>query len=101
MKPGNIIGKRYKRLEIYRATGDCIAPYSEGDESVEVKKVQEFLNWAGYLKSRPDGKYGKETVDAVKKFQNDAGIKATGSFGKESLKAAGTFSKDSAGTRKE
>ena len=100
MKPGDIIGKSYKRFEIYRATGDCTAPYSEGDESDEVKEVQEFLKWAGYLKSRPDGKYGKETVDAVKKFQNDAGIKATGSFGKESLKAAGTFSKDSAGTQK-
>lgn len=101
MKPGNIMGKRYKRFEIYRATGDCTAPYSEGDESSEVKKVQEFLKWAGYLKGQPDGKYGKETVDAVKKFQNDAGIKATGNFGKESIEAAGAFNKDSAGTRKQ
>ena len=101
MKPGNIIGKSYKRLEIYRATGDCTAPYSEGDASVEVKKVQDFLKWAGYLKGQSDGKYGNKTIDAVKKFQKDAGLEVTGNFGKESLEAAGTFSKDSAGTQKE
>ena len=66
-----------------------------------MKKVQDFLKWAGYLKGQSDGKYGNKTIDAVKKFQKDAGLEVTGNFGKESLEAAGTFSKDSAGTQKE
>ena len=49
-----------------------------GSSSDEVKKIQEVLSAKGYLKGSVDGKYGLATQKALKKFQNDNGIDASG-----------------------
>ncbi len=53
----------------------------EGDESPEIKKIQERLKQLGYLLSTPDGKYGKGTVAAVERFQTNNGLIADGHVG--------------------
>lgn len=101
LKPGSVVGKHWKTFGVYRATGDCMTSFSEGDESPEVAKIQDFLRWTGYLDGESDGKYGKGTTKAVKAFQKDAGIEATGEFGQDSLDAIKLYRKDAAGTAKE
>ncbi len=94
----SVSGAKYKRFGIYRATEDCVSPYSEGDDSENVAKLQSFLKWAGYFDDEVNGHFGEKTTAAVKKFQKDAGLKATGQFDQECLDAVKLYTKDSAGT---
>ena len=55
--------------------------FSIGDESEDILKLQNRLNQLGYLTTSADGKYGKDTVTAVKKFQNKHGLIADGHIG--------------------
>ncbi|MHB8065044.1 MAG: C40 family peptidase [Ruminiclostridium sp.] len=52
-----------------------------GDENDEIKQYQQKLNQLGYLTTKPDGKYGNDTVVAVKRFQENNGLIADGYFG--------------------
>lgn len=52
-----------------------------GDENDEIKKYQEKLYNLGYLTTKPDGKYGNNTVAAVKNLQESNGIIADGYIG--------------------
>jgi len=52
-----------------------------GDESDEIMQYQQKLNQLGYLTTKPDGKYGKDTVVAVKHFQENNSLIADGYFG--------------------
>lgn len=52
-----------------------------GDENEEIKQYQQKLFDLGYLTSKPDGKYGNDTVAAVKRFQEKNGLIADGYFG--------------------
>lgn len=52
-----------------------------GDENDEILKYQQRLIQLGYLTTKPDGKYGKDTVQAVKHFQEKNGIIADGYIG--------------------
>ncbi len=52
-----------------------------GDESDEIKKYQERLYDLGYLTTKPDGKYGNDTVAAVKNLQESNGLIADGYIG--------------------
>ncbi len=54
--------------------------------SAHVKAIQEALNKAGAA-LKADGKMGKETRAALKKFQSEHGLKATGYANKATLKA--------------
>ena len=56
-----------------------------GDESAEVKAMQERLKALGYLSGEPDGKYGSGTESAVSDFQRKAGIDADGVAGAKTL----------------
>ncbi|WP_424766678.1 S41 family peptidase [Paenibacillus sp. sgz302251] len=49
----------------------------------QVKSVQIMLHGLGYEPKREDGYFGTETVEAVKKFQNEHGLTATGEVNKE------------------
>ncbi len=52
-----------------------------------IKKVQTKLNELGYDCGKADGKAGKNTKKALKKFQEDNGLKVDGVIGKEVLKS--------------
>ncbi len=60
--------------------------FRNGDESAEVRKLQQALCDMGYLKEDSvTGYYGDVTESAVKKFQKDNGIKETGVAAKQTL----------------
>ncbi|MCR5035480.1 MAG: peptidoglycan-binding protein [Clostridia bacterium] len=61
--------------------------FKKGDKGTQVKNLQKFLKWYGYS-IKVDGKYGKNTVKTVKKFQKAMKIKQDGKFGKKTLAKA-------------
>ncbi len=60
-----------------------------GDNGREVRRVQQMLIDLGYSLPRygADGKFGNETKNAVKAFQNDKGLKEDGRVGFRTIKA--------------
>lgn len=60
-----------------------------GTKGTDVKELQEDLMKLGYSlpKYGADGECGKETVKAIKLFQEDHGLEVDGEFGKDSYKA--------------
>ena len=80
-----------KTWGIYRAC--CQSAIENGDKGTEVKKLQAFLNWAGFNCGTVDGEAGPKTVSAVKAFQKATGLTADGEFGPNSLAKAKTFEK--------
>lgn len=52
-----------------------------GAEGEDVRNYQNRLHTLGYLTTEPDGKYGKDTVDAVKQFQELNGLISDGYLG--------------------
>ena len=55
--------------------------FKKGDESDEIKKLQERLKELGYITFEPDGIYGNGTLAAVKQFQNKNGLTTDGYIG--------------------
>ena len=51
---------------------------SKGDDSEDVKKMQQRLWDLGYLNDEADGKFGNNTQTALKLFQQEAGLEVTG-----------------------
>ncbi len=60
----------------------------KGSKGSSVKAVQTFLNWCLGTKLKVDGKCGKNTLAAIKKYQKKYGLKADGIFGSQSLNKA-------------
>lgn len=60
----------------------------KGETSDEVKKLQLVLISKGYLDADPTGKFGAQTVAALKKFQADKGIKGDGTLVGPATRAA-------------
>ncbi len=91
----------YKYFAVYRQKKTYRTAFSYGDYSPEVKKLQAFLNWAGFDCGEPDGAFGPNTEEAVKAFQTAAGLEADGEFGSMSLEAAKSYvpGKSSSGTK--
>lgn len=81
----------YKSFAVYRQTKTYRTAFSRGDLSPQVKKLQAFLNWAGFNCGEPDGDFGPMTEEAVKAFQDAAGLEVDGEFGSQSLAAAKTY----------
>lgn len=56
---------------------------SAGTRNLEVKKIQEILKSLGYLPAnlKPGQYFGPQTKKAIRKFQKDKGLPATGFFG--------------------
>lgn len=54
-----------------------------GDENDEIMKYQQKLYDLGYLTTKPDGKYGNDTVAAVKNLQESNGLIPDGYIGPE------------------
>ena len=69
--------------------------YMKGNQSDEVKEIQEMLIDIGYLEEgQADGIFGSKTVDAVKEFQKDYNIRVDGMVGKETLEALRTAAEE-------
>lgn len=68
--------------------------FNKGDTGKEVKKVQEFINWAIGTKL-DNAKYDKTTIAAVKKFQGlgTVKLKQDGSYGKATDAKAREFTR--------
>lgn len=65
---------------------DAKANYFErGEVSDVLKKYQERLKKLGYLTTEADGKYGNDTENAVKRFQERTGLIADGYLGPETI----------------
>src|SRR6056297_3517508 len=56
-----------------------------GDEGIDVSVLQKKLKQLNYYKGSIDGIYGGGTIEAVKRFQQDKGLKADGVFGQSSF----------------
>ena len=59
----------------------------------EIKKIQQYMNWALNLKLAIDGCYGPATTSAVEAFQKKVKIKVDGSYGQQTLNAAKKYKK--------
>jgi len=78
----------YKSFHVYRAKGSIRSYLKAGDYSVQVKRLQKFLNWLLDSKLTTDGIFGPKTKSAVVMFQTKSGLQPDGVFGKKSLAAA-------------
>lgn len=74
--------------------------YQQGDGSrtlktagAQIKRIQQFLNWAIGAKLVVDGKYGAKTTAAVKQFQKATKLTVDGDFGPKTLAKAKAFKK--------
>lgn len=56
---------------------------SKGEVSEDIRSYQKRLKALGYLTTEPDGKYGDDTVAAVKRFQMVNGLISDGYIGQE------------------
>ena len=78
----------------YNGNGKSYRNYMKmGDKGEEVKKLQQFLNWAMNSKLVVDGDFGAKTDTAVRAFQTKCKITVDGLFGAGSLTAAKAFDK--------
>ncbi len=59
--------------------------YVLGDKSDEIKGYQQLLYEKGYLTYAPDGIYGKQTQNAVRRFQEENGLVVDGCLGKSTI----------------
>jgi peptidoglycan hydrolase-like protein with peptidoglycan-binding domain len=53
------------------------------------KEIQQALSDKGYFRGTPDGTWGSESVDALKRFQKDQNLDPDGKIGSLSLMALG------------
>lgn len=65
--------------------------FKRGDEGAQVRRLQEFLNWALKYSLSVDGDLGAKTVRAIMAFENRVDLEQDGKFGKKCLKAAKKF----------
>jgi peptidoglycan DL-endopeptidase CwlO len=59
--------------------------FAKGEYSEDIKSYQVKLQKLGYLTSTPDGKYGDDTIIAVKRFQDRNGVIADGYMGPQTI----------------
>lgn len=62
--------------------------FKRGDKGVQVKYLQQFLNWYGKYGLVVDGVIGSKTIVAVEKFQKSEKLGVDGLFGKKCLAKA-------------
>lgn len=85
----NYTSSNKKVWGIYRA---CTAtPIRKGDSGTEVKKWQDFLNWAGFNCGTADSAAGTKTEDATKAFQKKTGLKEDGVVGSKTIAKAAEY----------
>lgn len=65
----------------------------KGSKGLQVKNLQNFLNWYGGYQLVVDGDFGGATDKAVKDFQKKTGLSVDGQFGPASLNMAKSIKK--------
>jgi peptidoglycan hydrolase-like protein with peptidoglycan-binding domain len=75
------------RRRTARRTRAARVPMTPSSE--RVKEIQQALLDAGYMESEPDGKWGDQSMAALKRFQEDHSITPTGRINSLSLIALG------------
>ena len=79
--------------------GDILAVSRYGSSGSEVREIQTKLKRWGYYNGSIDGKFGSQTLKAVKWFQSKNGLTADGIAGKKTVEAMGVYtSSSSSGT---
>ena len=68
------------------AGADSYRTMKRGSRGEDVKEMQQALKEQGFYDGKTDGVYGKGTMNAVKAFQSENGLKADGIAGPETLK---------------
>jgi len=63
--------------------------YPSTYDTATIRRVQMALNSRGYNAGTPDGQWGASTMEAVRKFQQTAGLPVTGELGPNTLNALG------------
>ena len=81
LTPDGTIGTK-TREALYAEDVNAYSIY-KGEESEEIKELQQRLYDLGYLITVPDGKFGNDTVTAVKRFQEKHGLISDGHIGKQ------------------
>ena len=71
--------------------GGIAVAFKHGSRSPAVTDIQHFLNAHGFDCGKADGVFGISTVNALKAYQQSAGIKADGVYGKATNNATGLF----------
>ena len=67
--------------------------FQKGDKGAQVSNLQRLLNWAIDETLIVDGELGPATVEAIRDYQRQYGLKVDGGFGSECLKKAKTIKK--------
>jgi len=75
---------------------DAAAAVYWGSRGEQVRQVQQKLKGWGYFDGEADGIFGKETYDAVVRFQKKNGLMADGVAGERTLAAMGISSGETA-----
>ena len=63
--------------------------YPSAYDANTIRRAQLALNARGYNAGPADGQWGQSTMDAVRKFQQTAGLPVTGELGPNTLNALG------------
>lgn len=71
------------------------ATLKKGSNGPKVTNLQKFLNWYGNYGLETDGKFGKLTAKAVKKFQKNHGLTDDSIYGPKTYAKAMTYKKES------
>ena len=80
---------------VFIISGDILAVSRYGSTGSEVIEIQTKLKRWGYYNGSIDGKFGSQTLKAVKWFQSKNGLTADGIAGKNTLEAMGIYSSSS------
>ena len=78
---------RYKKGG--RATAQSRRSYQNQPTPDRYKEIQQALAAKGYFKGEPNGQWGPDSVDALRRFQADQNLQADGKLGSLSLIALG------------
>ena len=71
------------------STTSSTRAYPSAYDTTTIRRVQQALNDRGYNAGPVDGQWGASTMDAVRRFQQVAGLPVTGELGPNTLNALG------------
>jgi len=84
-------GSLVSRLALTSNWVKAVSGGSAKNHSADVKQLQTWLKGLGYFKAKPNGKFGKSTQTAVKKFQKAKRQKQSGLVGGGAKGTTGTW----------